>query len=81
LFVFLAFLIAMVVMSIVGFAKGNYQQLVAGIDADGNICGNANDTSVTHNFPKTYYFLNTTLSGNNLAKGATCVKECPTSTT
>lgn len=65
----------MVVISVMGFVKGDYKKLVAGVDSEGRICGNSLDPK-TANFPKTYYFLG---NGNSLAMGATCVTVCPSS--
>jgi len=54
--VFLFFIFGMITISIIGFTKGNYKALIAGVDSDGNICGY---TPVVSNLEKTYYFLNT----------------------
>jgi hypothetical protein len=72
LFLFLAFLIAMVVCSVIGFVKGDPHTLIAGVDSDGRICGYSDGVT---KFPNIYYFL---LKDHRLAAGATCVKSCPT---
>jgi hypothetical protein len=73
-FLFFAFLIAMIVCSVVGFVKGDPETLIAGVDADGRICGYSEGVE---NYPNLYYFR---LPGNKrLAAGAACVERCPTS--
>lgn len=72
LFLFLAFLIAMVVCSVIGFVKGDPRALVAGVDTEGRICG---VSPGVEDFPNIYYFM---APGRRLAAGATCVKKCPT---
>lgn len=61
----------MFVISIMGFAKGNYRELIAGVDSNGRICGNSQDPTVK-DYPNFYYFMD-----SNLIEGATCVKTCP----
>ena len=72
LFLFLAFLIAMVVCSVIGFVKGDPHTLIAGVDSDGRICGYSNEVT---KYPNIYYFL---LEDQRLAAGAACVRSCPT---
>ena len=72
LFLFLAFLIAMVVCSVIGFVKGDPHTLIAGVDSEGRICGQSDGVT---EFPNLYYFL---LADSRLAAGAACVQSCPT---
>ena len=69
-FVFIAFILGMIGISIYGFANGDYKALIAGVDADGNICGH---TSKVMDMDKTYFMW------NNGALKAVCVSECPDS--
>lgn len=55
--VFITFIIGMIAMSIVGFTKGNYKALIAGVDSHGNICGYSENVA---NMPMTYYMVQRT---------------------
>lgn len=61
----------MIAISIVGFVKGEPLKLVAGMDADGNICGSS---PAVKDYDKVYYMRR---SDKSFAEGAVCVKECP----
>ena len=55
-FVFIAFIIGMLAMSIVGFTKGNYKALIAGVDQNGLICGYSPEVK---NYDNIYYMQTT----------------------
>ena len=69
---FMVFILAMIALSIVGFTKGNYKALIAGVDSNNRICGYNDEVK---DYPNTYYFLNKV--DNSLKP--TCVKSCPAS--
>lgn len=65
----------MFVVSIMGFAKGNYKDLIAGVDSEGRICGNSQDPAMK-DFK--YFYL---IQGLDFIDGASCVRECPRTAT
>jgi hypothetical protein len=64
----------MIAMSIVGFTKGNYKALIAGVDSHGNICGYSDDVK---DMPMTYYRLEQ--NGDTVDLRAVCTSVCPDS--
>jgi hypothetical protein len=74
-FVFIAFILAMLGMSIYGFASGRYAALIAGVDGNGEICGL---TPNVENLPLTYYRMVQT-DVDVVKFSAVCVSVCPDS--
>ena len=73
---FLAFLMALVTISFIGIAKGNWRLLVAGTDADGHICGSDVENGAYKDYRNVYYMTGLS-NGLKLSDGAICVKDCP----
>lgn len=60
-------------MSIVGFTKGNYKALIAGVDQNGLICGYSPEVKNYDNI----YYMQTTDASNNVRLKGVCVTTCP----
>ena len=71
-FVFIAFIIAMIAISIVGFTKGNYRALIAGVDGNQRICGHSPGVEA---FPLTYYDMD--INSDPITFTPHCVTVCP----
>ena len=68
-FIFIFFIIGMITISVIGFSKGNYKALIAGVNSQQQICGYSPGVE---GFPKTYYFLD-----DQETLRAECVTVCP----
>jgi hypothetical protein len=74
--VFLATTILCIVLSIKGYSEGNFDKLIAPIDADNNLCGF--DTGF-EDYPYLYIFdIDSALSSDNIFEYGVCVTSCPT---
>ena len=77
---FLVFLVACIVVAILGFVKGHPSYLLYGYDEDGNACGHSKEFK---NYPYLYFYSVIrnlqNLSADNIVNGV-CVEECPKDT-
>ena len=77
-FVFLAFIIGMVILSVFGFQQGDPMRILTPFDSKGNRCGFKNETTGVNmeEYPYKYF---TMVSGEVSAdySNSICVKSCP----
>lgn len=66
---FLLYIVTCIALSAYGIAKGNFSELVAGVDTMGRFCGKGDVVE----YPNFYYYK----LENQTPLYGTCVKECP----
>merc|ERR1712178_463089 len=75
--IFLVTLVMCLVLSIKGYWVGNFDELIAPIDSDGNLCG---EDPGYEDYPYLYIFdIDSAINTGNIFSYGVCVNECPDS--